>query len=1239
MNHGARQMTDRVRRCSKRTRATRLARALLLVGACASTVGCGAGDDTASAPPVAPKADAGPGMDATAASLSEGGSPDASVSDAGHGDAGGADAGTASAMFSQAPLSFGGVNCNASGTKSLTIANAGSAALTVSASTTGSAFSVRPASLSVPAGGSGMLTVTATVPGSATAGTSLVGSLNLFTNDPAHANVPVGLAATPTGATFVVPMTGTAPTVAFPSSEVNTPATPQTLSLVNVGNALATVTFGTPTDPQFSLGSTGAGPFAANPGTPVATAFDFTPAGTATAMATTSVTVAGVTCGTSVTSITLNGHGAVGSVTGYPSTVDFGLTECGGGTPTPKIITLTNTGAVDAHVTTATVTGPPGFTTSAAVGQTIAANGGTLLVGFTAPAVPSSSALTPITATVSLQTDADASPQAITLSEAPHGAVLAFDTSPTPNFGSFGQAVLLQGVSQNFNVTNKGNEAANVSLVAASSAGFDAGAEAPATFSVASSAFSVAASGTQTDSATYAATATSTETGTLSMTATGTLCAPLPAPIALSGSGIGGGPVVGPTSLAFNAPCGGGAPAPQTFTVTNDGTADMSWAMSAPTGQGAASYRVASSPAPGLLHPGQSASVTVSAAAVPSPAVNVSPTSYAAQIAVTTDVPFDGPHVIALSETPLGDQLSFSVDLLRFGQFPVNTTTLGQLVTITNNANAGSPAANFSLTTTGIGAGAYAAAPASIQNLAPGGGVSNPVSVTFDAATPATYPATLGISTSDSLCAALPSPVGLVGTGTQGKASVSASTLAFGTDANDPQGFVNCGATGPPQTFTVSNSGNQAFQITALSLGLGASSPYVLSGPGATVPATIPLHGSTTITVTPKAIPTTVANPTDRSPFGDTLTVTTNAASDLPHLIALIMQARGAVIADTPVAPTWAFGIVGGGSIGTFASTITNTGNAAVTIALTGLKQPSIFGLQNNPTTAPSGVTAVIGQFAPASANGQWSDQGTLVVTPVQALCEPLPSGWTMPSVSLSGSSNAAAPVTIAGSLTFPSSDCGSAAPAAQAVTLTNHTNQTYAFASAFSSGAFYSATTSSDAGGGTLPANGSAMVVVTPRTVTPAQGVSAGSAPYVDDLTITIQSSPVTTFTVPVTWTLNGAVLSLPDALGQNRDAMGHPFYAADTTSGFEFPMVNTGTATASVSFGIQPAGAFAFSPSGAIAVEPGITALPRFNAANTDATCPAQTAGSMTFLYSGPVCQPFSISGVTVQSCVGTF
>jgi hypothetical protein len=84
---------------------------------------------------------------------------------------------------------------------------------------------------------------------------------------------------------------------------------------------------------------------------------------------------------------------------------------------------------------------------------------------------------------------------------------------------------------------------------------------------------------------------------------------------------------------------------------------------------------------------------------------------------------------------------------------------------------------------------------------------------------------------------------------------------------------------------------------------------------------------------------------------------------------------------------------------------------------------------------------------------------------------------------------------------------------------------------------------------------------------------------------------------------------------------------------------MDNTGTGTATVSFGMQPTGAFSFSPAPPITVEPGILAYPVLSSANSDATCPALTPGSVTFLYSGPVCQPFQFSQVNVESCVGTY
>jgi hypothetical protein len=390
-------------------------------------------------------------------------------------------------------------------------------------------------------------------------------------------------------------------------------------------------------------------------------------------------------------------------------------------------------------------------------------------------------------------------------------------------------------------------------------------------------------------------------------------------------------------------------------------------------------------------------------------------------------------------------------------------------------------------------------------------------------------------------------------------------------------------------------------------------------------------------------IPAMVANPNDASAFTDTLTITTDALLDSPHTIALVMQARGAVIANTPLATAWNFGTLGNGRIGTFSSTITNTGNAGASVAFTGLANPTVFGLQNSPTTVgANAVTDVVGEFSPPATNQLWTDQGTLVVTPAQVFCEPLPGSWSNPQISLSGSSiSGSLPVTVSGNLAFPSTDCGSAGPAAQSITLTNTTNVAYVFTAELSSGAFYTLQnpTKGDAGAGIIPGNGVVVLGVTPQTVTPGPLAVAGSAPYADNLIIGIQSQTPSGVTIPISWTLNGAMLSLPQGLGPNKDSTGNQFYAADSQSGLTLPMDNMGTATASVQFGTQPPGVFSFSPAPPIAVEPNIRALPRLESAGSDATCPALTAGSATFLYTGPVCRPFQFPQVTIQSCVGAF
>ncbi len=943
-------------------------------------------------------------------------------------------------------------------------------------------------------------------------------------------------------------------------------------------------------------------------------------------------------CGPSAGSINLTGGVTHGKLGGWPQTgvsVDFGPVPCDGTAPAHQFIILSNTGAADAHVTSVSLTGNTAFTTDVAAGRTIPA-GGALTITLTAPAVPmfGAPALTVAPATLALTTDVASFPP-VTLTEEPQGAILAFPTTAVPGFGS---VVLLEASTQPVAVTNTGNAPAAVTLSAAATGG------GTSPFTVTTPTFTIGANGIQADSVSFSPVATGSATGTLAIQATGSVCAPLPPSLPLAGFGLGGGPSVNPTSLSFSAACGATtAPPSQSFTVSNDGTTNLVWAMSALTGPGKADYTLSASPAPGTLEPGQSSTVTVTAGPIASPAASPSPSAYAASVTVTTDVPFNQPHVVSLGETPLGDQLAFSVSSFRFGQIPIQTSTIPQTFTLVNDANAGSPAANLSLVVGGSGASAYSVAPNTVTNLGPSGAKSPTIGVSFAPSSPVAYPAEIDVLTTDAVCTPLPSPIALGGTGTQAMVAVSPNTLAFGSDPTDPKGLVDCGATGQPQTLTISNTGNQSFDVTALALGLGANSPYVLSGPGATLPAAVDIGQSTTLTITPNAIPSAVANPNDASAFSDTLTLTTDAPGDAPHRVSLVMQPRGAVIANTPLDTNWSFGTLAGGVVGTFSTTVTNDGNAPVSIAFTGLQHPTVFDLQTSPTiAAANAVTDVVGQFSPPAADQQFTDTGTLAVTAPQGLCEPLPASWNDPTISLSGMSiSGNLPVTLSGTLAFPLTNCGSAAPAAQSITLTNTTSSPYVFTARLSSGAFYTLQnpTMGDAGAAVIAGNGVVVLGVTPQTVTPGQTAVAGAAAYADDLVIQIQSQPPSGITIPISWTLNGAMLSLPQGGGPNRDGQGNPFYAADTTSGLQLPIDNAGTATASVVFGLQQPSTFSITPGPTVEVQPGIEALPRLNAIASDAACPSLTPGLATILYSGPVCRPSPLTQVTVQSCSGTF
>jgi hypothetical protein len=1235
----------------------------------AGVVGCGA-DDNAAPPIVIPPQDSS--------------IPDTAVIP---------DAGFPVAVFSpDTPITFPLAACGqTTQPQLLTVTNNGTATLAMTMSSSLPAVFQVGSTLSVAPGTSATISLKAVIPQTAAANVDIQGFLSLFTNDPAHPNKTIQLIATPTGATLAF-APGSPMSFAFPSSGVGTPAPAQTVTLVNSGNAPGTFTFGAPADSDFSI----------DPSTTTATLMPsetwtvragFTAkaagkAGTTAAVEPPNQAVCGATLGT----ISFSGEGVTGAIKGWPSApMDFGLADCGGSAGAgPLSFTLTNSGAADVHLTSVSLVGD-GFGTTAAQGATVAANGSTTFQ-VTAPPVPQNAPLTPITASLTIQTDlVNDSPHSIQMTEEPQGAVLSFDQSAPLDFGSV--TLLQASATKTFNVINKGTAAANIALafVAASDAG------APS-FKVSPTRFRIPAGGstsaTQQVGVTFMPQAAGAATGAITLKAAGPVCSPPPDPIAVTGSGLGGGPSVVPGAITFNATCGGGTPQPQSFLVRNNGTADFTWNLTlgpnvqmagadagpdaardatADTGAAAAPlYTISASPAPGLLIPGATSTVTVTGTAVLSPALNPDPAAFATQVTVTTDVPLDPPHVVTLGEIPVGDQLSLSLSgPLRFGQVPVSTP-IAQTFTVVNNANEGSTPANVSLVLSGSGAAGYTVVPSAVGSLGPAGGAPVTETVTFTPTSAIDYPATLGIQTTDPLCTALPASVPVSGTGTNGQAAISTSSLTFGTDPHDSAGLVNCASTGPVQTFTVSNHGNQAFNLTGLKLGKDPSSPF---NPvtASTMMLGIGVNAApATITVTPRAIPATVADPTDAAKFSDTLTVTTDIQGDSPHVVNLVMQARGTVISNTSIATTWDFGTVSYGSIGTFTSSLQNTGNAPATIALTGLAQPSIFTLLAQPVTAPGNgpggaYTPITGEFIPPSANGSWSDKGALVITAPESFCGPPPTGWTVaagtaqpqwvgPSVAVSGLSNSSPPVTIAGSLAFPATDCGGGATAAQGVTLTNQTNVSYPYSVSFSSGKYYTLSVPADGGSvdagtghGVLAANGTATVNVQPNTIAPGPGVVPGPAPYGDNLLVTVQNPggamPIATFTVPISWALNGAVLSLPTGFTLT-DSGGNAYYPADSTGGFTLPVKNSGNETAGVSVDIVPSGSVTLSPTMPIQVNLGASTPIQLTAASSDVACspngtaaPAVTAVTATFLYTGAVCQPLPVSSVTIGACSGTF
>lgn len=983
-----------------------------------------------------------------------------------------------------ASLDVGSVDCGTTATKTVELTNSGGKPLEVSLAAA-APFTISPATLSVPAGGKGSVTVSVTVPVTSTAGTAITADVTITTNDPQKPKVTVPVSVTPAGATLEFEGTPTA--ADFGTSKLGVKDTDITVKVKNVGNKDAAVSFGAPADTQFSVAAPAATLAA---GSTVDVVASFTPNKLTPSATASNITVTGAVCGTSVAKIDMNGQGTVGNVTGWPgAALDFGATACGGAAAAAQSFTLTNAGTDEVTITTVAI-GNKGYSVNVANGAKVPANNGTLQVTVTPPAIPFPSPVPgnygdTLTLTTDIPNDA---PHSIGLALAASGAILQFDTTATPSFGSFGNIPVNTTATQGLSITNTGNAAATVTPSAG--AGF---------FGVSASSLNVPAGGSQALSTTFTPTNNQPQAGQLSITATG-LCQPLPNALPLSGTGTSGGIAITESSLSFQANCGATA-APKGFTVTNTGNATMSFTAS--LGGGANSpYTI--SPTEKTLGAGGPTTITVTPKPIPANPPSIDPAAYADTITIITDIPGDAPHVISLSETPIGAILNWGHAAPAFGPIPVNTSSSPQPLSIVNSGNPGSSAS----------VGILSSDARFVVNGLPGTsspGSAYATTLTFSpgaAPVASTSSLSMDVAQGTPLCAPIPAPIVASGTGTLAQVAFSPPNLDFA--------LTNCGSTATPQAITFTNPGNQDYTLSAV-LEHGTAYSISINPPSGVVPANN--GGAVTITVTPNPIPSSVPVLPSLDVFSDKLTVTTTAADDVPHEIALTQGAKGVILRPI-TSQSWNFGSVIFGSTGFYNQSIRNDGNVDVTVSMPNLTVAQ-FGF--NPVNVPSNSGAtIVGSFTPSATTGFWTDTAAITVPVGTVLCQPLPDL----AVTMAGSGADGTTISLAGALNFPAQECGAAAGAPAAITITNNGNASAPWSAVMQNGSDFVIVGPTN---GSVPAfGGTATVNVQPKTLAASGSMFSGS--HTDNLVLTVNAN---VYNVPASVVALGADLvgSLTDS------------------------------------------------------------------------------------------------------------
>ncbi len=604
-----------------------------------------------------------------------------------------------------------------------------------------------------------------------------------------------------------------------------------------------------------------------------------------------------------------------------PATLNFPATQVNYSSA-PQTATATNYGTTPITITS--IIQPPQFTESDNCNGLIPAGGSCTLTIIFVP-----NAATSFSDQLSISDSDPTSPQILTLNGTGLPAPLVSLSSYALTYGlvPLGQNSVMTSV-----LTNTGAGVLNISSVAVSGTNASDYTQANDCGSTVQPGATCTFTVTFTPSAVNQRTATVTITDNAGAGTTQT--------ITLSGNGSQPS-VQLPASLAFGNQVLG-SPVSNNITLTNGGNGTLNITSLAISGTNAGDFTQTNT-----------CGTQVAAYASCTITVTYAPTVLGAESAsllVTDDAP-NSPQVVAISGTGTQAALSFTPDPLGFGNQTVNTTSNGQVITVTNSGTATVTISSVSLG--GTNASNFTIAQTCGQlNLAPG--VSCSVTLKFTPTSMGAYSATLLVASN---APGSPASIPLTGTGIEAIASLSPTSLAFGDQLLQ--------TTSAGQNVTLTNTGNTALTITAIAVKGTYQNWFATTN---TCGTSVAAGASCTITTTFTPLADGAAAPS--------INLTDNGTGS-PQTVAL----SGTGVSPTvTLAPTiLSFGNTNVGSSATAqTATVTNTGTGTLTITSIGVTGTNAGDFTETNTCGTSlGVNAsctVTVDFTPTATGSRTAD-------------------------------------------------------------------------------------------------------------------------------------------------------------------------------------------------------------------------------------------------------------------------